>query len=181
MPYMDNSNAERLVNTYSDMILRISVMYLKQTYDAEDICQDVFLKLLQRELSFDSPDLEKAWIIRSTINACKDVLRKRTVRKLISTEETSLPDRSSDTTEIADVEMMEAMQALPVNYRLSLLLFYFEGYKVREIAELLGKNENTVSAYLSRGRKRLKQLLLEDTQAVSSQTGSATGGANYVR
>ena len=75
MPYMDNKNADRLINTYADMILRISYMYLKHTYDAEDICQEIFLKLLSGEYIFNSPAHEKSWIIRTTINACKDHLR----------------------------------------------------------------------------------------------------------
>ena len=75
MPYMNRDNADRLVNKYADMILRIAYMYLKQTQDAEDICQDVFLKLAAREFHFDECSAEKAWIIRATINACKDHLR----------------------------------------------------------------------------------------------------------
>ena len=72
MSYMDNSNAVRLVEVYSDMITRISLMYLKQTCDAEDICQEVFLKLLTGNWEFLSYEHEKAWIIRTTINACKE-------------------------------------------------------------------------------------------------------------
>ena len=69
MDMMDEAQARRLVDTYADMILRISYQYLKQTYDAEDICQTVFLKYLTAELSFDSVEHEKAWIIRTAINA----------------------------------------------------------------------------------------------------------------
>ena len=111
MPYMDNSNAERLVNSYSDMILRVSFLYLKQTCDAEDV---------------------------------------------------SLPDKAEAEDNLVDKELIEALQMLPLNYRISLFLFYYEGYKVKEIAEILGKNENTVSAYLSRGRKKLKRILHEN-------------------
>ena len=75
MSYMDSRNAERLINTYADTILRISYMYLRQTHDAEDICQTVFLKLLTRDIHFENLTHEKAWIIRTTINACKDHLR----------------------------------------------------------------------------------------------------------
>ena len=72
---MNNDNADRLVNKYADMILRISYMYLKHTQDAEDICQEVFIKLAARDYYFDDPSHEKAWMIRTTINACKDHLR----------------------------------------------------------------------------------------------------------
>ena len=75
MKPIDRTEAERLVQTYSDMILRLSYTYLKSTQDAEDICQTVFLKLLTGGMVFDSPEHEKAWIIRATANACKDALR----------------------------------------------------------------------------------------------------------
>lgn len=69
MKPIDRTEAERLVQTYSDMILRLSYTYLKSTQDAEDICQTVFLKLLTGGMVFDSPEHEKAWIIRATANA----------------------------------------------------------------------------------------------------------------
>ena len=75
MKPIDRTEAERLVQTYSDMILRLSYTYLKSTQDAEDICQTVFLKLLTGGMVFDSPEHEKAWILRTAANACKDVLR----------------------------------------------------------------------------------------------------------
>ena len=75
MKPIDRTEAERLVQTYSDMILRLSYTYLKSTQDAEDICQTVFLKLLTGGMVFDSPEHEKAWILRTAANACKDALR----------------------------------------------------------------------------------------------------------
>ena len=75
MKQFDRADAERLVQTYSDLILRLAYTYLKSTHDAEDICQNIFLKLLTGSQTFDSPAHEKAWIIRATANACKDSLR----------------------------------------------------------------------------------------------------------
>lgn len=75
MKQFDRADAERLVQTYSDLILRLAYTYLKSTHDAEDICQNIFLKLLTGGQTFDSPAHEKAWIIRATANACKDSLR----------------------------------------------------------------------------------------------------------
>ena len=69
------TEAERLVDTYSDMILRLCYTYLKNTQDAEDICQEVFLKLLTGRMSFTSAAHEKAWILRTASNACKDLLK----------------------------------------------------------------------------------------------------------
>ena len=75
MKQFNRADAERLVQTYSDLILRLAYTYLKSTHDAEDICQNIFLKLLTGGQTFDSPAHEKAWIIRATANACKDSLR----------------------------------------------------------------------------------------------------------
>ena len=81
MKQFDRADAERLVQTYSDLILRLAYTYLKSTHDAEDICQNIFLKLLTGGQTFDSPAHEKAWIIRATANACKDSLRAAHRRK----------------------------------------------------------------------------------------------------
>lgn len=155
MPYMDDQNAERLVNTYADTILRIGYMYLKQTSDAEDICQEVFLKLLSHEFQFQSPSHEKAWIIRATINACKDRLRTSFWRNAVGLDSAiDLP-----APEPPDSELLELVMTLPKNQRISIYLYYYEGYSVKEIANMMGKRENTVSAYLSRGRLRLRRML----------------------
>ena len=152
---MDASQARHLVDTYADMILRLSYSYLKQTYDAEDICQTVFLKYLSGDFHFESAEHEKAWIIRSTINACKDHLKSGFFRRTAPLEEAEhIPAPQAPNTEI-----LEALKKLPEKYRLSLYLYYYEEYSTREIASIMGKNKNTVSAYLSRGRRKLREYL----------------------
>ena len=154
MREMDPREAERLVNTYSDLILRLSYTYLKSTQDGEDICQTVLLKLLTAERAFDSPAHEKAWVIRATANACKDELRafrRRTV-PLEEAAEAAAPEPPRS-------EVLEAVMALPEKYREAIYLFYYEGYSIDEIAALTGRSGAAVSAHLSRGRKRLRELL----------------------
>ena len=74
-PALEAREAERLVDTYADLILRLSYTYLNHTQDAQDICQTVFLKLLEKAPAFQSPEHEKAWIIRTAVNLCKDHLK----------------------------------------------------------------------------------------------------------
>lgn len=155
MRQFDQSEAERLVHTYSDLILRLSYTYLKSTHDAEDICQTVFLKLLTGGPAFDSPAHEKAWIIRATANACKDVLRSAFRQRTVALEAAA----SAAAPEAPDSEVLEAVMALPENYREAVYLHYFEGYSIREIAALLGRSEAAVSAHLSRGRHKLCDVL----------------------
>lgn len=157
---MDNrqqngAEANRLVGAYSDLILRLSYTYLRSTHDAEDICQTVLIKLLRNTHTFESPDHEKAWVIRTTSNACKDVLRssfRRTTVNLDVAQETAAP-------EIPESEVLDAVMELPQKYREAIYLHYFEGYSIREIAALTDRSESAVSAHLSRGRAKLRGTL----------------------
>ena len=153
MKQFDRADAERLVQTYSDLILRLAYTYLKSTHDAEDICQNIFLKLLTGGMVFDSPEHEKAWILRTAANACKDALRAahRRCVGLEAVAEAAAP-------EPPDSAVLDAVMALPEKYREAVYLYY-EGYSVREVAALLGRSEAAVSAHLSRGRKSLRQTL----------------------
>lgn len=152
MIQIDKAEAERLVNTYSDLILRLSYTYLKSTHDAEDICQNVFLKLLTSGQTFDSPAHEKAWIIRTAANACKDVLRSAHRRRTVGLEAAA----AAAAPPAPDSTVLDAVMALPEKYREAVYLHYYEGYSVREIASLLGRSEAAVTAHLSRGRKSLR-------------------------
>lgn len=159
---MEEFQARRLVEAYADMILRISYQYLKQTCDAEDICQTVFLKYFTGNCQFDSAEHEKAWIIRTTINACKDHVKSAFFRRTVPLEEAV----AMAAPQIPDSGILEAVRTLPRNYRISIYLYYYEGYSAREIGDILGKGEGTVDQYLSRGRKKLKQLLTQERSMI---------------
>ena len=152
---MDEQEAKRLVETYSDLILRISFTYLKSTYDAEDICQNVFLKYLDAGIPFDSEEHEKAWIIRCTINKCKDVLKSAYHNKIMITDEI----RQARAEKADGSAVREAVMKLPEKYRIAIYLYYFEGYSAKEIAKMTGKSEKAVTLQLSRGRRQLRTLL----------------------
>ena len=155
---IDDIQAARLVNLYADMILRISYQYLKQTCDAEDICQTVFLKYLTHDLRFDSPEHEKAWIIRTTINACRDHLKSAFFRRTVALEDAA----QIAAPPVPDSTLLDAMQTLPKNQRLSLYLYYYEEYSAREISQVLGSSESAVNQYLARGRRKLRSILTDE-------------------
>ena len=147
--------AERLVEAYADLILRLSYTYLKSTHDAEDVCQTVLLKLMGARTRFEGPKHEKAWVVRTTANACKDVLRsarRRTSVALDAVAEAAAP-------EVPDSAVLEAVMELSQPFREALYLHYYEGYTAREIADMTGGTEDAVAARLSRGRKKLRALL----------------------
>ena len=157
-PALEAREAERLVDTYADLILRLSYTYLNHTQDAQDICQTVFLKLLEKAPAFQSPEHEKAWIIRTTANACKDLLKSHW-------RKTSVPLEAAAAVPAPQAEegsLLAAVNLLPPQYRAVIYLYYYEGYSAKEIARLLGSNPATVSTRLRRGRARLKALLEQE-------------------
>lgn len=160
---MDEFQAKRLVNLYADMILRISYQYLKQTCDAEDICQTVFLKYITANMAFDSIEHEKAWIIRTTINACKDHLKSAFFRRTVALEDASLVAAPA----APDSWLLDAMKDLPEKYRISLYLYYYEEYSAREIAEMMGGKESAVNQYLARGRRKLRAIITDEERRLA--------------
>ena len=150
-----NQQAERLANAYADAILRLSYTYLKNTQDAQDICQTVFVKLLTEPREFESPEHERAYVLRMAANACKDLL-KSPWRKRTCGLETVLEVPAP---EAGDGSVLAAVNELPANYRTVIYLFYYEGYQAAEIGKILGVPTATVHTRLARGRARLKDIL----------------------
>lgn len=150
-----HERAEYLAETYADAILRLSYTYLKNTHDAQDVCQTVFVKLLTEPREFESAEHERAYILRMAANACKDLLkspwRKRTC-DLEACAEVPAP-------ETGDGAVLAAVNQLPANYRSVIYLFYYEGYQAAEIGKILGVPTATVHTRLARGRARLKDIL----------------------
>lgn len=154
-PSLTRQEAERLVNTYADLILRLSYTYLSHTHDAQDICQTVFLKLIERRPAFASSEHEKAWIIRTAANLCKDHLKSRWRRTTVALEAAAAVPAPEE----EGGGLLAAVNLLPPKYRAVIYLYYYEGYAAKEIAELLGEKPATVSTQLSRGRQQLRTLL----------------------
>ena len=156
--------AEYLVETYADAILRLSYTYLKNTHDAQDVCQTVFVKLLTEPREFESPEHERAYILRMAANACKDMLkspwRKRTCG-LDTVLEVPAP-------EAADGSVLAAVNQLPPHYRAVIYLYYYDGYQASEIGGILGIPTATVHTRLAQGRTKLKALLggMDDARTV---------------
>ena len=147
---------DRAVEQYSDMIRRICLYQLKNATDTEDVFQTVFLKYLLYPKSFDSPEHEKAWFIRVTLNACRDHLKSLFRRHTLPLEELG--------EEVAAIppeqhQVLDAVRALPTKYKDVIYLHYYEGHSAAEIGNLLGKKENTVYSLLARGRTMLREAL----------------------
>lgn len=152
-----NKTAEELVEAYADTILRLSYSYLKNTQDAQDVCQTVLMKLLAAKTSFESPEHEKAWVLKVTANTCRDLVKspwRKRVCNLDSCAEQAAPNEPNG-------EMLELVNRLPARYRTVIYLYYYEGYSAEEISRMLEVPVNTVYTRLARARKKLRWELEE--------------------
>ena len=147
--------ASRAIDLYGDTVKRICMLHLKNYSDTEDIFQTVFLKYLLHTADFESREHEKAWFIRVTINACRDVLKSVFRRRTVSLEEV----RDLPAPEGEGGEVLRAVLSLPRKYREVVYLHYYEGYTAPEIGDILGRNVNTVYTDLTRAREKLRTML----------------------
>src|SRR5699024_1934492 len=148
--------ANRAVEKYADTVRRICIVHLKNHADTEDIFQTVFLKYVLSSVSFENEEHEKAWFIRVTVNACKDLLKSFFRSRTVSLDE--IIEKPSEMPQ-DNREVLEAVLELPEKYRDVVYLYYYEEYTAPEIGRILGKKENTVYTLLKRARKILKDKL----------------------
>ena len=144
------------IEQYGDMIFRLSYSCLKRREDAEDVMQETLLKLYRSDKPFESEAHRRFWLVRVAVNECRRAHRwYRRIVPLEELPETVAFDRSEER------ELFRQVMALPEKYRLTVYLFYYEGYSAREIASIMGTKESTVQTRLARARERLRQSLEE--------------------
>lgn len=146
----------RAMERYSNTVRRLCMIHLKNYADTENIFQTVFLKYVLSSVSFENDEHEKAWFIRVTVNACKDLLKSFFRSRTISLDEVmerpaELPPDYRD--------VLEAVLSLPQKYRDVVYLHYFEEYTAPQIGRILGKNVNTVYTLLTRSKQMLREKL----------------------
>ena len=153
---LDNEQFTRLVGRYIDMVFRVALNYVRNIADAEDITQTVFEKLLREKRSFDRDDHIRNWLIRVTVNACRDLLKSFFRSRTVSMENVLWAAPSVTAEQYA---VMEAVWSLPKQYRDVIYLHYYEGYTAPEIAGILKRNPNTVYTHLHKGKQLLREIL----------------------
>ena len=156
-PVCESTEMERLVDEYGTGMLRMCCMYLGDVHLAQDAVQDAFIKIYRAWRPIENPAAEKAWVMRITVNVCKDVLRSPWRRRMVALDRCREPAFAAPEHQALYAEVM----ALPAKYRLPLYLYYYEGYQAREIAELTHRNLSTVQTWLMRARGQLQRSLKE--------------------
>ena len=144
---------EEIVKRNEDKIFRTALAIIGGKADAEDIVQDVFVKLFEKQPHFESAEHETAWLIRVTVNQCKNHLRSYWWKKTVPLLDTC-PAQTDEQQEI-----MQVVTSLPSKYRIVIHLYYYEGYSAREVAEITKQKESTVREQLTRARRLLKKYL----------------------
>ena len=154
-PIGTEEQISRLVAEYSPMLLRLACTRLRDAADAEDAAQDVMLRLWQTDRTFEGDDHLRYFLVRVTLNVCKDISRSPWRRRTVPLESCREPSFSTPERQ----ELFRAVLALPGKYRLPLYLCSCEGYSAREGGELLDLKPSTVQTRLARARTKLKEEL----------------------
>ena len=167
---------------WGDAVYRLALGQTRSRADAEDVYQDVFLRLLDSGTAFESPEHLKAWLLRVTVNRCRDLARSGWKRRTVALDpEWDAPDAAAHDDE--DAADWDAVGQLPEQQRTAVHLHYVEGYSTEEIASALDCRPATARTWLFRARARIRELLeadaAEDAPATLPNSGnaSAAGGA----
>lgn len=151
---MEKFHMEEIYQKYSDTVFRTAFACVKHVAEAEDITSEVFIKYFTCGKKFDDENHEKAWLIRVTINRCKDLFKSFSFKNRVSIDEYNNYCETDD-----ESYVLEAVLNLPKKYRVAIHLFYFEGYSTEEIGKITKTNSQTIRTRLSRARKMLEKSL----------------------
>lgn len=157
---MNRQEFETHFREHYALVYRVAFLWLKRHADAEDVVQEVFLRMLKSTPDFLSEEHKKAWFIRTTINICKDISKSKWNSVIVSLDK--LPEEEKEYFHLPymkEDDTLWAVMELPAKYRDCLYFFYYEDYSIKEIAHILDMPENTVKTNLKRGREALKQIL----------------------
>ncbi len=172
-PEVTNDRLTGIINTYGDMVYRLALSYTKNPDDAEDVFQDVFLKLVQHVWKLNDEDHVRYWLVRVTINFCKKTFRKRNRTVSLESIDNENPDEllpwqisdiSPEDTVLTEELRTAIRQALndlrPEEYRAVLYLYYYEQFSIEEIANVMNLTYGSAKTKLSRARAKMKTILI---------------------
>ncbi len=147
------ADAKALFDAYADMVYRLALVRTRSRADAEDVLQSVFLRYLRKPVEFNDKDHAKAWMLRTTIHCSITLLTSAFRRRTVPERDMAVPMPERDD------EVYKAVLDLPGQYRTAVHLYYYEGYRIEEIAKMMGSRESTVKSWLFRARAQLHDKL----------------------
>ncbi len=153
---MTDAEFEAFYERHWKYVYKLCFTYMKSASDAEDCAEDVFVKVLTGEITFDDEVHERKWLTVAAINLCKDRLKgwkRKAVMPIDDEPELAAPEQEDRS------DVLEAVQSLPVKYKDVIWLYYYEGYQTDEIAEILGRPPSTIRNQMRDARKLLKDKL----------------------
>ena len=153
---MNEDKVRYYIEKYHSTVFRVAYSYVKKQEDAEDIVQETFLKLYSSEITFNTDENAKAWLIRVSINLAKDMLKSSWFKGKTELDR-DIPYENKDEGIIFD-----CIHKLKPEYCSVILLYYYEGYSAKEIAQILKVSHSLITTRLSRARKQLKTMLLKE-------------------
>lgn len=142
---------KNMIEKYSSLVYKIAITRSSNVENAEDIFQEVFMKYSQKMPKFENEEHEKAWFIRVTINLSKNMHNQAWNRKTVSLED------NIQFEEKEQEDIFQIVSTLPQKYKTVVYLFYYEGYKIKEISKIMKTREGTIKTWLSRARESLKE------------------------
>lgn len=153
---MEASEFNRIAEQYTDIVYRSALSYCKNKNDAEDAVQNTFLKLLKTDLEFNDEEHIRRWLIRVAVNECKNIWKSFWQRNVTSFDEL---EKEPVYIESDQRELFNEVMKLPQKYSIVIHLYYYEGYSVKEIAQILDISDTNVQTRLMRARNKLREQL----------------------
>jgi|SRR5690625_2990185 len=159
-PLQSNEGFIQIYHRHVDMVYRICFIYMKNKYDTEDMVQNTFIRLMNHDITFENYEHEKAWLIRTATNLCKDHFKSWWKKRVRINNNVS--DKRQETFVIDGT--LKKVLSLPPKYKAVIYMYYYEGYSTVDIAHILNKNESTIRGQLLTARKRLKAMIERESE-----------------
>ena len=158
---MEQTTFQALAEKYMDSVYRVAYNCLKSPHDADDVTQEVFLRLLRTDTAFQSEAHAKHWLLRVAVNESRKLLRTFWRKRVIALDEEWDAPAPEDS---RGRELLDAVMALEGKYRVAVYLYYYEGCSVKEAAAIMGTRQSTVQTWLQRAREKLRAALGDEKE-----------------
>ncbi len=156
MNHKSEEEVKYIIQTYGDMLYRTGYVFLGNSQDVQDVLQEVLIRFMEKAPPFHDKEHEKAWLLRVTVNMCRDCLRFRKRHNYVNLDE--LEDICAQPEEL---RLLKDILTLPAKWKSVLMLHYVEGYQLKEISKITGLSESAVKKRLQRAREALRQQYMD--------------------